>query len=229
MRISREPAADVPIDPSKTALVVVDMQIASASPEGAWVRLQRALGRPEAVTFAERLATVVPAIARLLIGCRAAGVRIVFLRVGRDPAKPLPPRVARRVAQWQAAGLPVPYLTPDAPEYAILPELAPEPGELIVDKTTAGAFASTDLAARLRAEGVTTLLFVGVGTNYCVESTLRGAFDHGFDCVLIEDGCGAWTPEIHATALRSMAPFCGIHRVDEVLAELGSVGVAAGG
>jgi nicotinamidase-related amidase len=97
-----------------------------------------------------------------------------------------------------------------------LAELQPRPGELVVNKT-AGAFSSSPLDALLRERGIQQLAIVGVGTNYCVESTRRGAADHGYDCVLVEDACGAILPSIHERAVQSMSPFRKVSTVGEVV------------
>ncbi|MBV9120642.1 MAG: cysteine hydrolase [Chloroflexi bacterium] len=215
----RGPVDEFGLAPARTALVVVDMQVVFG-PGGPWIEYYRAAGQPEGDLYETRLSTLLPALKVLIRGCQEAGSQVVFLRVGRPVGKAGPPRMARLGRAAAAAGRPMPSARPGDLAYEILPELEPQAGDWIVDKTTANVFASTDLERRLRDKGIDTLVFAGVGTNYCVESSLRGAYDLGFECVLAEDACGAWTPEAHDTALASMRTFCRIDPVERVLEDL---------
>jgi hypothetical protein len=85
----------------------------------------------------------------------------------------------------------------------IVTALEPRPGELVVNKTTFGTFASTGLDHALRSLGITSLVVGGVVTNVCVETTAREATDRGYEVVLVDDGCAAFSPEIHEATLLS--------------------------
>ncbi|MFC0598240.1 isochorismatase family protein [Streptomyces palmae] len=76
----------------------------------------------------------------------------------------------------------------------VLPELAAQEGESVIDKTTADAFLGTDLDATLRRFGATEVMVAGFATENCVETTARQALSHGYDLVLVADG--------HTTSLR---------------------------
>jgi len=103
----------------------------------------------------------------------------------------------------------------------IVASLEPRPGELVVNKTTYGTFSSTGLDHRLRSLGVSSLVLGGVVTNVCVETTARDAADRGYQVVLLDDGCAAFSPEIHeATMLSFQGPFGRVRSTDEVLALL---------
>jgi nicotinamidase-related amidase len=80
----------------------------------------------------------------------------------------------------------------------------PLPGEIVVDKPGNSAFYATDLEHILRAMGIRNLILLGVTTDVCVSSTMRDANDRGFDCVLLEDCCGAATQALHDAVLASI-------------------------
>jgi len=94
---------------------------------------------------------------------------------------------------------------------------------MVVNKTTIGAFSSTNLDSILWSRGIRYLLFTGVSTNMCVETTARDAADRGFRCVLIDDGCGASSPEYHeATMVTFQRLFGKVKNSHEVMEELKS-------
>lgn len=81
------------------------------------------------------------------------------------------------------------FFIPDTPGAEIHQQVQPLPGEVVVQKHFPNSFRETDLLARLKAEGVTRLVLAGMMTHMCVDATVRGACDHGFECVLIHDAC----------------------------------------
>jgi nicotinamidase-related amidase len=92
----------------------------------------------------------------------------------------------------------------------IIPELAPLPGEPVIDKPGKGAFHATDLDAILKNRGITQLLVCGVTTEVCVNTTVREANDRGYDCLVLEDCTASYFPDFHAMALRMVAAQGGI-------------------
>ena len=92
----------------------------------------------------------------------------------------------------------------------IVAELAPAPGEPVLDKPGKGAFYQTDLELMLRNRGIDTLLVAGVTTEVCVHTTVREANDRGFRCVVLADCCGSYFPEFHETGLKMIAAQGGI-------------------
>jgi nicotinamidase-related amidase len=92
----------------------------------------------------------------------------------------------------------------------IIPELAPLPGEPVIDKPGKGAFHATDLDAILKNRGITQLLVCGVTTEVCVNTTVREANDRGYDCLVLEDCTASYFPDFHAMALRMIAAQGGI-------------------
>ena len=214
-------ATPLRLDPRSTALVIVDMQeyfLNGASPYS-----QTCEGTVPGVLeyFQERgRAVVEPSLRLLLDFFRARGLRVVYttaaseLPDGRDLMPILQQRnAASRVAVGEVA------FPPRTDAWArIVTALEPRPGELVVNKTTFGTFASTGLDHALRSLGITSLVVGGVVTNVCVETTAREATDRGYEVVLVDDGCAAFSPEIHeATLLSFQGHFGRVRRCGEVL------------
>jgi ureidoacrylate peracid hydrolase len=80
-------------------------------------------------------------------------------------------------------------------DYAIVDELAPQPGDIVVPKTRLSGFFETNLDSTLRGVGITTLIFAGIATNICVEATIRDALYRDYLCLLVEDATNATGPE----------------------------------
>ncbi len=205
------------LDAARVALVVVDMQYASASREAGLGRLLAERGQAASgVERYDRIETVVvPTIRRLLDFFRARGVRVAYLTVGSE--RPDYGDVAPHLRAFaEATGN-----TRGRREHEILDALAPRAGEPVVNKTTMSAFNSTGFEGLLRAWGVEQLVLAGVSTNSCVEGTGRDAADRGFQVLLVEDGCGAATRALHDAACANFARLLGrVASAATVMAEL---------
>jgi len=213
------------IDPRRTALVIVDMQ-------NGYVRPLSGLGRylqeqfPDlAAYYLTRQATVViPNIARLLQSFRHHGLTVVYVTFGAHRSDALDWLPSRRRVEDQVrkeTSHATAVLVVGTAEHAIVEELAPLPGEPVINKVTRGAFNSTGIDQMLRNMGVQQLITVGCITNVCVETTARDAVDRGYDCVLVEDATASFNPAFHEASLRAFAATFGMVRTTgEVLADL---------
>jgi nicotinamidase-related amidase len=209
--------AHTEIDPARTCLVVVDLMYATGHPETGLGRFLASQGRlHEAEYRYARIADyVVPNTMRLLEFFREHDLRRVFLTYGSevsdysdltDQMRALCEGTNNRVGER---------------EHEIIDELAPRPNERVFNKITPSAFTSTPIEIVLRAYGVDTLLFTGVSTNMCVEHTLRDAASYGYYCFLIEDACGADSPEMHDAAVTVMQRLYGaVTSTDEAIAQI---------
>ena len=132
--------------------------------------------------------------AALLHAARETGVRVVFVRHVTLPVELMGLAQMRLWMSWQRASSPdqvvSPFL-PDAPASQIVAEVAPGPGEAVLDKLTMSAFEGTPLAYVLRDCGVTTVVLAGVALEVGIEPTARHAADLGFVPVVATDACGA--------------------------------------
>ena len=183
-------------DPAATALIVIDMQRDFIEPGG----FGAALGND--VT---PLRAIVPAVARLIDASRSAGLAVIHTRECHRPdLSDCPPAKLRRGGPSLRIGDAGPMgrvLIAGEPGAEILPELAPAPGEPVIDKPGKGAFHATPLAGLLAQLGTRNLLLAGVTTEVCVQTTMREANDRGFECLLAEDATASYFPEFKAATL----------------------------
>jgi biuret amidohydrolase len=183
-------------DPAKTAVIVIDMQRDFVQPGG----FGEALGND--VT---RLQAIIPAVAALIAAARAAGIPVIHTRECHRPdLSDLPPAKRDRANPLLRIGEHGPMgriLIAGEPGADIVPELYPIAGELVIDKPGKGAFYATDLSLHLVQMGVGTLIFAGVTTEVCVQTTMREANDRGFLCLLAEDATESYFPAFKAATL----------------------------
>jgi nicotinamidase-related amidase len=183
-------------DPATTALIVIDMQRDFVEPGG----FGAALGNDVSL-----LQAIIPTVARLIDGCRVAGVPVIHTRECHrpdlsdcPPAKRLRGKPALRIGDPGPMGR---ILIAGEPGAGIVAELAPLPGEKVIDKPGKGAFYATDLGEYLAGLGTKSLIFAGVTTEVCVQTTMREANDRGFDCLLAHDATESYFPAFKAAAL----------------------------
>lgn len=201
------PASPYPfaLPPGRTALIVIDMQRDFVEPGGFGAALGNDVGR---------LAAIVPTVAALLTLFRDKGWTIVHTRESHlpdlsdcPPAKRLRGDPPQRIGDPGAMGR---LLVRGEPGNAILDAVAPRPGEIEIDKPGKGAFHATPLQEILRSRGITHLVFAGVTTEVCVQTTMREANDRGYDCLLVEDATESYFPEFKAATLAMISAQGGI-------------------
>ncbi len=195
----------VTVDLARTALVMIDLQRDFLEPGG----FGAALGND-----VSRLGAVIEPCRRLLAAARRAGLFIVHTREGHRPdASDAFRAKVERGAPALRIGAPGPMgriLIRGEAGHAIVPSLAPEPGEPVVDKPGKGAFYATDLELILRNRGIEALIVCGVTTEVCVHTTVREANDRGYRCIVPGDCTASYFPEFHEVALRMIRAQGGI-------------------
>ena len=203
----RIPAEPYPfeLDPSSTALVIIDMQRDFLEPGGFGALLGNDV---------THLARVVQPLQAVLSAFRAAGMAVIHTREGHRPdLSDAPPSKLARGNLECGIGDAGPYgrvLVRGEPGHDIVDELAPVDGEVVLDKPGKGAFHATDLEHLLRNGGITRLVVTGVTTEVCVHTTVREANDRGFECLVLADCVGSYFPDFHEVGLRMIAAQGGI-------------------
>ena len=190
---------DYPFDLSRTALVIIDMQRDFVEPGG----FGETLGNDVSL-----LRAIIPACQAVLAAWRTRGGLIVHTREAHaadlsdcPPAKRLRGNPSLRIGDAGPMGR---ILVAGEPGNQIIPELAPRPGEIVLDKPGKGAFHATPLQNLLQQADVTHLVFMGVTTEVCVQTSMREANDRGYDCLLLEDCTESYFPAFKAAAVEMM-------------------------
>ena len=204
--LAAEPLAQM-IDPTRTALAVIDIQGDFAAPDGAMAKV--------GCDFSD-VESVIDRAQALIAAARTAGAAVMFARVVTNPEGD----AANLKALYRRKGYPDDAVgvcragTPGAAYYRV----KPEPGDIQIEKPLFSSFVGTDLEAQLRARGVDTLVFAGLTTDCCVDCTARDAFHRGFHVFVVEDACSAYGDELHRAALMGLEKNVGLlTTTDEVV------------
>ena len=206
-----------PIEPSKTALLSIDMQNAEWTAER-----QRAAADPASTEepnryFLDRVGDVlIPNQQRLQTAARAAGLEVIYTTIeaytldGRD-----------RSLDHKISNL---FFPKGSWEAKVIDEVGPSPNDIVIPKTSSGIFNSTNIEYVLRNIGIEYLIIYGVCTDQCVEGAIRDAADRGFLVTQIEDCCAANDAKRHDVSIYQMkGHYCRTRSTDEMIAEIEAV------
>ncbi|MBV1702958.1 MAG: cysteine hydrolase [Hyphomicrobiales bacterium] len=185
-----------PFDKRKAALMIIDMQRDFLEHGG----FGEALGND--VTL---LGAIVPAVGRLLQAWRAHDLTIIHtMECHRPDLSDLPAAKRDRGEPKLRIGEIGPMgriLVAGEPGTEIIAALSPRGDEIVIEKPGKGAFYATNLSEILKSRGITQLVFTGVTTEVCVQTTMREANDRGYECLLVEDATESYFPNFKAATL----------------------------
>jgi len=187
---------DYDLDVAKTALVIIDMQRDFIEPGG----FGASLGNDVSL-----LSAIVPACQRVLAAWRRAGGMVVHTREAHEADLSDCPSAKRdrgnpslRIGDVGPMGR---ILVKGEPGNQIIAQLAPLPDEIVIDKPGKGAFYATSLHATLQQRHISHLIFMGVTTEVCVQTSMREANDRGYDCLLLVDCTESYFPQFKAATI----------------------------
>lgn len=169
------------IDPHSSALVVIDLANDFVYPGGVIADA----GGPE---YQQRAQQIIPRLQQLVVAARAAGVTVVYATDAHRPDD-------SELRKWP------PHAMKGTHQAEIVAALAPEPGDLVIEKQTYSPFVSSDIDEQLRARGITSLYITGLHTDCCARHTSGDAFQRGYDLVWVTDALQAFTDEAHTGGL----------------------------
>lgn len=184
--------------PEKTALLVIDMQRDFCEHGGFGELLGNDISQVTAI---------IPTVSRVIEYCRKQGILVIYTREGHLPdLSDCPPsKLLRSRAQGAGIGDMGPMgriMVRGEKGNCILPALAPEKGDVEIDKCGKGSFYKTELEEILQKRGIESLLVTGVTTHVCVQTTIREANDRGYECLMLEDACAAYDRADHEASVR---------------------------
>jgi nicotinamidase-related amidase len=208
------------LDLSRTALIIVDMQRYFTQPSFPFTDVFEKISPGVCSGYLRRIReTVIPSIQRLLAHFREHGSSIVFTAVGSGAkdGNDLPcwlrsfddvglNTLGSRI--WPPIG--------DA-SWEIDEALTPRPDEIVLNKLSAGTFATTDLEQRLRDRDIEYVVVTGVTTDVCVSTTAREAADRNFKVVVVSDACATFSEQLHQANIETLHVFGWVRRTQDLI------------
>ena len=200
--MSHPTSREIPIEPSHTALLIVDVQKYNCTWDGGeYAHLSAAEKERSYAYFFQNLRDIaLPNMVRLQQACRRSGIEVTYTLIesltadGRD-----------RSLDYKITGFNVPKGSPDA---KMVDELAPTDDEIVFPKTSSSVFISTNIDYVLRNLGTKYLIIVGCLTDQCVDSAVRDACDLGYLVTVPTDACATLSPERHDWSLSNNRGYC---------------------
>ena len=213
-------AAPLVLDPAHAALIIVDMQRYFTQPSFPFTDLFEKMSPGVCSGYLNRVReTVIPNIRRLLDHFRKNGSLVVFTAVGTETQDGSDLACWARALDEAGLNLLGTRIHPPVgdPSWQIDPALEPRAGEIVVNKLSAGTFATTDLAEQLRSRGIDRVVVSGVVTDVCVSTTAREAADRNFTVVVVSDACTTFSEKLHQANLETLHVFGWVRETDEVI------------
>ena len=205
---------DFPIVAEKTAMLFFDTLNIYLHPEDAEARQRlESLG-------------VIPAMVRMNQACRAAGIAVFYGQADHRPDyRDFAPHVVDRGFGREGAGTPLKTTAPGAvsgsPGAQIIPELAAQPGDYVIQKHRWSTFYQTHLELSLRTAGIDTIMIAGGAIEVGVASTAYAARDRDFNLIILKDACTSMRPAVKDMFMEQVFPiFARVMTVDEAIAQI---------
>jgi ureidoacrylate peracid hydrolase len=203
--------------PGDTALIVIDMQYGNVHPDFGVGKAAKEAGRLDIMHhLLKRLPMITANIKRLQAACRKNKIEVIFVKMQSytQDGRELSPSYKTKGFHWPAGSR----------EAEILEDLKPMGDEIVLNKISTSAFATTPIDPMLRYMGIKKLLVAGVNTNYCVETFIREACDRGYEVVLVEDGCATLVEKHHQTTCEEVNDiFCKVKSTDQIIQVIGRI------
>lgn len=208
------------VNKDKTALVIVDMQHYDAIPrKGMWTLAEeRGFGK-EMAYYYERIQLVTRNLERILRASREAGMTVIHVNGDVLLGRAISDIKENKTWGNFESARPFPIKRKSFPDdHEVVAPLRPLPNEIVVRKQGAGPFGITSMDHILRQLGIEFLIVGGTVTHQCVEMTIRGAFDHGYKVIMVEDGTATTSEELQRNCLIALGDwFCKVRTTDEIV------------
>lgn len=221
--IRQKDQVPITIDPKKTALLVIDMQRYFVSPYYPLMQTFEKLEPGVTSPYCERVnATVIPNIKRLQNCFRAQQLPIIYTAIGTCTKDGRDLNQMWKDLDQLSLNVIGRRMFPRVgdPSWEIDDSIEPHADELVINKTSSGTLNSTMLDQTLRNMEIEALVVSGVTTDVCVETTARDAADRGFQVIIVEDACTAFSETLHRSALQAFSLAFGRVRKTEDVEQL---------